>query len=58
MVMGRIVGIGGRWVSPEDIVGIIDEGVEAVKVGKVGKNLEWVGVRETTFDPLRDYIAD
>jgi len=58
MVMGRVVGLGGRWVSPTEIGQIIDEGVEAIKAGKVEKSMEWIGLKGISFDPLRDYVID
>ncbi len=58
MVMGKIVGLGGRWVSPSDTTQIINEGLDALKSGKVETSMEWVGLRDITFDPLRDFVVD
>jgi pyruvate ferredoxin oxidoreductase alpha subunit len=58
VVMGRIVGLGGRWVSPADITHIIDEGLKALETGKTDKSLEWVSLEDMTFDPLRDFVFD
>ena len=58
IVMGKLVGLSGRWVSPEDIARMIDEGLEAIKTGKIEKSMEWVGLRDISFDPLRDSVVD
>jgi len=58
MVMGKLAGLGGRWVSPEDIAQIIEEGLGALKAGKIEKSMEWVGLRDVSFDPLRDSVVD
>lgn len=57
-VIGKIAGIGGKWVSPEDVMEMIDEGVEVLKTGQVKKELQWVGVTLTEFDPLVDYVGE
>ena len=44
-----LVGIGGRFV---------EEGLEALKLGKVEKELEWFPLKGIEFDPTRDTIAE
>ena len=58
MVMGKVVGVGGKPVTLETISEIVEEGLHTIEAGKVGKDLEWLGLRGITFDPTREIIAE
>lgn len=58
MVMGRIVGIGGRPVSVEDIARIAADGLRALQTGRVESEMAWYPLREIPYDPARDIIAE
>jgi len=57
-VMGKVVGVGGKPVTLEDLSGIVEEGMQAAKTGIIDKDLEWLGLRGITFDPTRQIIAE
>ena len=58
MVMGKAVGIGGKPVTLEQLSEIVQEGLSAVALGKIEKDIEWIGLRGLTYDPSREIIAE
>lgn len=58
LIMGRVVGIGGRDVSQQDIAGIVAEGLQAGKTGKIEKELEWTPIKGLDFDPFEEDVGE
>ena len=58
LVMGRVLGIGGNAIPLLDIGHVVEEGLEAVKVGRVEKALDWYPIKGIDYDPTRDIIAE
>ena len=58
MVMGKVAGIGGIPVTLANLADIVEEGLAAVKLGKIEKDIEWIALKGITFDPTREVIAE
>jgi pyruvate/2-oxoacid:ferredoxin oxidoreductase alpha subunit len=64
MLMGKTIGVGGSPITLDLITGIIEEGFENIKQGKVDKEMEWVLQEGMTvknflgeeYDPTRHTI--
>lgn len=57
-VMGKVIGLGGGAMPLEHIAHILEDGLQAVKIGRIEKHLEWYPLRDIKFDPTRDTIAE
>jgi pyruvate ferredoxin oxidoreductase alpha subunit len=58
MILGKVMGMGGEPITLEHIGHIAEEGLQAIKLGKVEKELEWMPLKGIEFDPTRDTIAE
>jgi pyruvate/2-oxoacid:ferredoxin oxidoreductase alpha subunit len=66
MLMGKTIGVGGAPITLDMIGKTIDDGFEAIKQGKVEKEMEWILEKGMTmknftggdFDPTRHAIAE
>ena len=57
-VIGRVVGIGGRLISLENIGHIAAEGLRALQNERIEKVLDWYPLSRIDYDPTRDTIAE
>lgn len=58
LVMGRIVGIGGREITYVDVSKIISEGLEAANAGKAERPLAWEPIKSIDFDPFEEDVGE
>ncbi len=58
MVMGRAMGVGGTAVTLAEIGHVIQEGSNAVKLGKVAKPFDWFPVKSIEYNPSRDTLRE
>lgn len=58
VVMGKVIGIGGAAISVQHIAHIVEDGLQALKLGRIERELEWFPIKGIQFNPTRDIIAE
>jgi len=58
LVLGRLVGIGGRIVQMSHISRALADGFEALETGKVDKDLDWIPIKSLDFDPFEADVGE
>jgi pyruvate ferredoxin oxidoreductase alpha subunit len=58
MIMGKVMGMGGEAITLEHLGHIVEEGLNAIKLGRVEKQIDWIPLKGIRFDPARDTIAE
>jgi hypothetical protein len=53
-----VIGVGGMPITFDLIGGIVEQGFETLKQGRVEKDLEWLPIKGTTYDPTLHVLAE
>jgi pyruvate ferredoxin oxidoreductase alpha subunit len=56
--MGKVIGVGGMPITFDLISGIVEQGFETLEQGRVEKDLEWLPIKGTTYDPTLHVLAE
>lgn len=56
--MGKVIGVGGMPITFDLISGIVEQGFETIEQGRVEKDLEWLPIKGTTYDPTLHVLAE
>ncbi|MBI4768253.1 MAG: hypothetical protein HY787_27260 [Deltaproteobacteria bacterium] len=58
MHLGKVIGVGGMPITFDLIGGIVEQGFETLKQGRVEKDLEWLPIKGTSYDPTLHVLAE